>query len=120
MAAVSSSVRAVVHERDGGRCAHCGTARGLTVQHRRNRGMGGSRTRDGYANLLLLCAESNVGMEQDAVRASAAEERGWKIPQSDPREPWQIPVWFAHDGWRWLLDDGNYRFSPPPPAGEAD
>lgn len=101
----------VLLTRDDERCAHCGTNYQLTPQHRRGRGMGGSKRKYTYAGYIVLCWESNVLLESDAAFAQEGRDKGWKINRSDPRQDSDIPVLYP-DGWRWLTDDGNYRFTP--------
>ena len=72
MGMTSTEVHRVVHARDGGKCVHCGTASNLSIQHRRGRGMGGSKSLGGAENLLSLCWQSNSGMEADADLADAS------------------------------------------------
>lgn len=110
----------VVYLRDDYRCAHCGTSQNLTLQHRRNRGMGGTKRPYTYAGFIALCWQSNTQLESDPEFARLGIEKGWKIEQSDPREDRDVPVWFEHDGWRWLTDDGNYRFRPHHEYEEED
>lgn len=122
----SPKVRALVRQREGMRCAACGiSVRGLpfSIQHRRARGMGG--TRDAAANLpgnlVLLCGSAtspggcHLACEQ---RDMHMHGRGfWLRSWEDPAV---IPVMLAseHDSGQaaWLDDDGEYSFSPP---GEA-
>lgn len=125
MSNVSPKVRALVIERDEGRCVRCGVQlcdddgrpfRQYSLQHRRATGMGGSRAPDTNApqNLILVCGHATGGgvnggtgchwrMEQ---RSSAGWEHGWWIKQAeDPLEipvtTWRGPVFLDADGgWR--------------------
>lgn len=94
---VPARVRRLVFDRDGERCVHCGTTEGLTIQHRANRGMGGSKTLDGPENLIAMCALANFRLEQDSAFADLGRIYGWKIRRSE--DPTAIPV---------LYPDGNH------------
>jgi len=108
---VSQKVRAGVKERDGFRCAaegpSCTRFVGLTIQHRANRGMGGSKLRDGFENLLTLCGVCNTLLEQDAAFAELGRQRGWKL--ASWQDPTLVAVWFAWAGeWQLLDAEGNW------------
>lgn len=95
--------------RDGEKCLHCGTTEGLVPQHRKNRGMGGSKERDVPSNIIVMCSEYNTLMEQDAQAAQRAVAYGWKVVGMDA--PWLIPVYdTTAQGW-FLLDDYYSRLS---------
>lgn len=70
--------------RDQEQCWHCGTTENLTVQHRVNRGMGGSKKRDNPANLILLCWFVNFEMEASSRAAESARLAGWKVDGATP------------------------------------
>lgn len=82
----------LVGERDGWCCVRCGAAcrgqRGVdwSVQHRRARGMGGSRRPDTNQpqNLILLCGSATTGCHGyvEAER-EIARGCGWAIGQSE-------------------------------------
>jgi hypothetical protein len=64
-------------------CWHCGTTLDLVPHHRKNRGMGGRKSLDVPANLILVCADYNWLMEADSkvlVRSLALRH---KIRQTD-------------------------------------
>lgn len=125
--AFTPQVRAVVNERDGC-CVGCGRRDGLTIQHRRARGMGGSKdlaTRSA-ANGLVLCGSGVHGCHgwAEANPASAAF-LGWRVPQHS--NPATTPVWREHSPygphWALLDDEGGWTRPADPPspviAGEA-
>lgn len=99
---VPRKTRALVLARDGDRCAHCGTSFGLTIQHRINRQMGGSKTRDTPAHLLTLCADSNTRLESDSSFADLGRLMGWKLRSWD--DPEATPVRY-YDGNTYQLTD---------------
>lgn len=72
-------------DRDG-YCLHCGEQEAIAPNHRANRGMGGSKLRDGSENLVVLCSELNGLIESNAVAAQLARKHGWKL------ESWQNPI----------------------------
>lgn len=95
-------------ERDNGQCWHCGTTENLTVQHRMNRGMGGSRLRDNPANLILLCWYSNFEMEASSVKAEVARVSGWKIRNG--YIPANVPAFHQPSNtWICLNDDWSIK-----------
>lgn len=88
---VSPKVRTQVFERDLKCCVACGSSYGLTIQHRINRGMGGSKTLDGYANLLTLCFACNTALESDAAFAEKGRRMGWKVHRNRGDRPRRHP-----------------------------
>jgi hypothetical protein len=95
--------------RDGEKCLHCGTTEGLVPQHRRNRGMGGSKARDVPSNIIVMCSAYNYEIEADAAAASKAVAYGWKVVGMDA--PDMVPVYDrTAQGW-FLLDNYYGRFA---------
>lgn len=93
--------------RDGAHCPHCGATVGLVVQHRANRGMGGSPELDRPSNVHLLCWAFNDIIERDADAAAYARAYGWKLqPWGDPLT---TPFLDVLTGFWWLLDDDGGR-----------
>lgn len=145
MSSVSARVRALVVERDEGRCVRCGVqlfddgrpVRQYSLQHRRARGMGGSKAGDtnGPQNLILVCGHATGGgwgvqgsgchhlMES---RNSAGWERGWWIKQGEnpleiPVSTWRGRVWLDADGgWRHVTDEGREPTATNPFTGETE
>jgi hypothetical protein len=100
---LNAKTRKALFERDSHRCWHCGSEE-VTVQHRANRGMGGSKEMDNAANLILLCWFVNFEMEASDKKAREAEKYGWKI--SRYADPTSIPVWhYPSQSWILLNDD---------------
>jgi hypothetical protein len=98
----------LLRERDADTCWHCGSDDALTVQHRKNRGMGGSKLLDVPSNLILLCWWSNTEMEASRIKAEIALRQGWKVSNwADPKE---IPVWH-HGRQEWVLLDDNWGYT---------
>lgn len=102
---ISAKTRKAIYERDSFRCAAegpgCTRFTGLTVQHRINRGMGGSKLLDGLENLLTLCSRCNERLESDAAFAELGRERGWKLFSWE--SPVETAVWFSWAAeWRRL------------------
>lgn len=96
-----------LYERDQYQCLHCGSTEQLTVQHRANRGMGGSKNRDQASNLITLCWFMNFEMEASSKKAEIAKRHGWKL------ESWESPseceVWSEPlRAWILLNDDWTY------------
>lgn len=83
---------------------------GLTVQHRRGKGMGGSALGDAPESLVTFCAFHNVLQTADADFARACVRYGWSVPRwvADQHSMSRLPVRYA-DGW--FLLSGTERFS---------
>lgn len=115
-----SKSRPVVFRRDGRECVVAGLwesvkwpcAGGLTVQHRRGRGMGGSAVWDEPDCLVAMCAAHNVLETADADFKKACLKFGWSVPRwvADQYAMSRIPVRYA-DGWWLLSGDGRYSIS---------
>lgn len=112
MSTISARVRALVWERDAHTCAWCGVpvTGAHSLQHRRARGMGGTRRPEANtpANLVLVHGTATTGchgyVEAHPHQAAA---RGFRLSQTaEPSlEPIQYhtavgPAWLllAHDG----------------------
>lgn len=110
-----------VLRRDGYACVRCGAdatgPRGETwsIQHRRPRGMGGTRRpyTNQPQNLIVLCGSGTTGCHGDVESHRAdAIANGWLLPQS--ADPAAEPVLVAHSSrWVWLRADGTYAAEPP-------
>jgi hypothetical protein len=95
-------------ERDRQSCVHCGMSDATLIpQHRKNRGMGGSKTRDVPSNIVVMCSKLNWLIEADATWAIIAKERGWKLESW--QDPLDTPVYYAHDGKYYILDNDFHR-----------
>ena len=113
MSGPARAVRGLVWERDGGACAWCGcpVREGEhSLQHRRARGMGGTRRADANspANLVLVCG-SGTTLCHGWVEAhpGEAERRGFRLRQwADPVE---VPVLWAGGVWVRLGHDGSWE-----------
>lgn len=101
-------------KRDGGRCLHCGETEALAPNHRANRGMGGSKSRDVPSNLVVLCSVMNGLIESDYSAAVIARRCGWKLNTWD--DPKKEPVFDRNSGIWYLLDDefGRVETNSPP------
>ena len=109
-----------VGERDEWRCFRCGTPcdgrRGVdwSVQHRRARGMGGTRRPDTNEpqSLILLCGSATTGCHGWVEsNRTAALSNGWAVKSNS--NPLQVPVLHWQRGLIFLTADGGY-----PSAGE--
>lgn len=92
-------------DRDKG-CCHCGTTDALVPHHRKNRGMGGAKSRNLPSNILAVCYLLNTQMESDADTAQQARDYGWKL------ESWQDPSstpYFDLMTGEWILLGDNYQ-----------
>lgn len=125
----SAKVVALVFQRDEGRCFRCGLpvrfadrGVGWSTQHRRAKGMGGSRRPDTNQpqNLIVLCgsATSPNGCHlRVESRLPADDGMGWSIKQG--QDPLRMPVAHWRDGLVWLTDSGAALTAPPTTAEEA-
>jgi len=99
---LTDALRQSIYDRDGRRCAACGREEGLTIQHRKNRGSGGTDRFNGCAFLLTLCGGCNLALENDATFAKTGRRNGWKIGNGD--DPAAIEVYYAVERAWFLLD----------------
>ena len=100
---VPKRLLAALTERDGHRCAWCGTDdETLVPHHRANRGMGGRKSLDRLSNLIWLCSQENGSLESEPEMAVFARMKGIKISSHD--EPSHVPIVHSVHG-RVLLDD---------------
>lgn len=83
MGRIPDKVRDLVYKRDGGRCVHCGATEGLGLQHRINKGVGGSKLLDIPSNLLTFCNIANAALESDPEFAERGRQLGWKLSRWD-------------------------------------
>lgn len=100
----------LIYERDGHRCPHCGH-RADSIQHRMNRGAGGSRNplKHAPSNLMAFCWVGNSGMESSSEMAAQAKEYGWKLLQH--QNPLEVPIYDVTDNCWYALDD-EYQRTP--------
>jgi hypothetical protein len=123
----TAAVRALVVERDEGRCVACGRVCvpfSYSLQHRRARGMGGDKRPDTNQpqNLIVLCGHATGSHFSDGGegcharaerRRSEQHGHGWWIGQwEDPLEvpvtSWRGPIWLHADGtWSHVTDAGS-------------
>lgn len=91
-----------------GHCYHCGIADDTLVpQHRRNRGLGGSKMRSNASNIVVVCSLSNGAFEASDRASKAAQRYGWKLRAG--QDPTTTPVFDAFEGVWYLLDDDFNR-----------
>ena len=101
--------RQIIYEAAGQRCVGCGRADPLTCQHRRARGMGGSRLLSiGHpANGVALCGSGTTGCHGWVERnPDLAALLGWRLLPGE--DALIAPYWQRVWGWRrWhQCDDG--------------
>lgn len=125
----SAKVVVLVFQRDEGCCFRCGMSvrfadRGVgwSTQHRRAKGMGGSRRPDTNQpqNLIVLCgsATSPGGCHlRVESRLPEDEGMGWSIKQV--QDPQRMPVAHWRNGLVWLAEDCAVLTAPPTNAKEA-
>lgn len=118
-------VRQAVYERDHHRCIIDGTIwqvlepcfGSLTIQHRVNRGAGGSAKYDAANFLLAMCLHHNQLATASSEFAEFCTRNGIAIRRSiaDQYPMSRIPVKYP-DGWHLL--DGTQRFALPDGVAE--
>lgn len=107
MAKPTRVVREGVYWRDQNACCSCGRTDGLTFQHRRAVGAGGSKLPPTFADGLAACAICNMRFESDLQDEAIA--KGWKVPRK-VADPARVPYFHALAGrWFVLSDDGPWR-----------
>jgi hypothetical protein len=120
---VTARTRATVIRRDEETCQFDGRDLSTRIpqgdyslQHRRARGMGGSKdpeTND-PANLVLVCGSATTGchgyIEQHREHAI---RRGFNVPQR--KRPTEVALQDWHGQW-WFLEPDGTRLAVPPPG----
>lgn len=115
----SDAVVLQVAQRDEWSCVRCGGAchgrRGVdwSVQHRRARGMGGTRRSDANEpqNLILLCGSATTGCHGWVEsNRQAALSNGWAVKSNS--DPMQAPVLHWQRGLIFLRTDSSWSSRP--------
>ncbi|WP_460003521.1 hypothetical protein [Microbacterium xylanilyticum] len=104
MTAPTTATRTAVYVRDGYRCAACATDLGLSFQHRRAVGMGGSKNLPAPVDGLTLCLSCNEACEHSLQTMALAN--GWKVRRW--ADPARVPVYFPHE-FGWFRLEGTVR-----------
>lgn len=104
MSAPTTETRTAVYARDSYRCVACNAHDGLTFQHRRAVGMGGSRIPPSVVDGLVLCATCNEACEH--AMQTLALAYGWKARKWT--DPTLVPVYYPHER-RWYRLEGIGR-----------
>ena len=102
--AVSKAMRERIIKRDNHQCWHCQEVEAISLQHRRNRQMGGSKLLDRADNLIVLCSAMNALIESDSAAANQARDFGWKLTSWND---FDAPVFNAND-LKWYQIDTNF------------
>lgn len=120
MSGPTKRVRLLVLTRDDWACQVCGRnlasaylTGDYSLQHRRARGMGGSRRPDtnGAANLITVCGSATTGDHQRIEsQPQWAADYGYRIRQN--QTPSEIPVFTYSHGWVLLDDQGGMKPAP--------
>lgn len=114
------ATRQTIYARAGRCCERCGRyAYGGSIQHRKARGMGGSRDprKSAVSNGVLLCGTATTPdgchtWAEDRRHRAQAEADGWVIAQAGP-DPASVPIRHVTLGLVWLSDDGMYLHEDP-------
>lgn len=80
---------------------------GLQAHHRRARGMGGTRrlATSRASNGVMACGACHLFLETGERKQ--ARDKGFLVSQYS--EPVLEPVFYRHERWVWLADDGSIR-----------
>ena len=113
---VPEEIRVAVLKRDGDACTRCGAAivrPYYSLQHRRPRGMGGSRLLHTMANLVTLCGSATTGCHGEVESDRETSTRlGWLVPHGVTPEQWPVWRWTA-DGHRWEQPGDTWELAVP-------
>lgn len=110
--------REIAITRSLGKCELCGGRldqwHGLSVHHRRPRGMGGSRDpkTNSASNLIVLCGSATSGCHGKVEKNRADSKRDGLIVSSWS-DPASVPI-LLNGTWWTLTDDGDRLPSPEP------
>lgn len=104
MSAPTLETRRIVYSRDAYKCVMCNRSDGLTFQHRRAVGQGGSKILPSPVDGLTLCAVCNAGCEGDLQ--AWALGNGWKVRRW--ADPARVPVYYQHE-FTWYRLEGIRR-----------
>jgi hypothetical protein len=97
-----------------GHCYHCGLVdETLVPQHRRNRGLGGSKSRSNASNIVVVCSQSNGMFESSSEASVTAQRAGWKLRSG--QESLTTPVFDSYEGKWYFLDDSFGKTETPQP-----
>jgi 5-methylcytosine-specific restriction endonuclease McrA len=115
---IPSPIRSAVVKRDGWSCQRCGRSIwGIRygLQHRRPRGMGGSKLLHTMANLVVLCGWSVdpgtcTALVEVEDREGATRE-GWLVPSGVDPEEWPV----LRHGWSWMQPGETWELAEPHP-----
>lgn len=72
--------------------------------------MGGVKSRNNTANIIVLCSYANGQLESNAKFAEYGRQHGWKL--ASWQDPTEVPVFDTMNNCWWLLDlNGNRQLS---------
>lgn len=95
----TQETRRIVFERDEGRCVRCGrhvTNWIYSIQHRRARGMGGSKdpSINRADNLILLCGDGVQGCHGWVeTHREQSHDNGWSLPWWQSADTYPVTYW---------------------------
>lgn len=119
MTRMKLAVFRLILDRDGNRCIRCGAVGDTLVpNHRANRGMGGSKSRETPANVVSMDSFCNSLIENSPTAARTARMRGWKLQSW--HNPLEEPIYDPYDRlWYLLTDDYERVRTDPAPSREV-
>lgn len=104
MSVPTKQTRMDVYRRDGYRCVICGASEGLSFQHRRAVGMGGTKNLPTRVDGLALCITCNNACEAELQGEALAN--GWKVRRWV--NPERVPVYYPGE-FTWYRLEGTRR-----------
>ena len=106
----SPKQRRIIYDRFQGRCAYCGDPLPLThwtAQHRRARGMGGSKDRITSSVTNGVAVHEIPCHREIEAKPFPALLNGFRVPQG--QHPRDVPLYIWTGEWVVLTDDGGFK-----------
>jgi hypothetical protein len=106
MATPTTGIRQGTYTRDNNRCVSCTARTGLTFQHRRGVGAGGTKLSPSIEDGLTACMTCNDSYEN--TRQAVALAMGWKVRRW-VKHPEYVPVFYFNERSWYVLSAGGRR-----------
>jgi hypothetical protein len=109
--AAYNRLRALVHAREGGSCARCGTHTPITVGHCHHRLLRAHGGLDDAWNCVWLCGTCHGFIHASPALSYLA---GWLVPMGADPAAWPANDWLAFGAWRQPGPNGWEPVRPNP------